>query len=309
MAGNTSNASNISNPGSSNSINQNNSTSAKLMAGAAGGLLGHPGLGHLGAGPLPDAPPVKVKYQRTTKGRKSQKVNLMLAAAAAASAEEAPPVPNATSPLLMAQRGNFGPPMGSGYGQMGNGGGFMENGAASGGGFQHQFYGHMHDGSPQSFYGGGGGVGSSGDHMAANCLRVMPGFEQDFMRGNQQQQRPFYAGGGAGMGGMKQQQHAMDALEQDYDALHRHHVSPPSALAGGAGGPGLKAPLRDCHGDANNNCDFSEMRMFNGIKSEFPGGEDHSSQGTGSGGGGGGRMGSPMTNANATPPDDVLEEL
>lgn len=245
----------------------------------------------------PVAPPVKAKYQRTAKGRKSQKANLMLAAVAE---DVVAPGVGPPGPLMMPQRNNFGPPMGgSNYGQMG-GGGFMENG----GGFQHQFYGHIHEGSPHSFYGGGEGVGQQQQHlMGGNSLRVLPSFDQDFLRGphQQQQQRPFYTTAGGGMvaagGGMKQ--HPMEPHEQDYDALHRHHLSPPST-APSVGGGGVK---RDCHGDANNNCDFSEMRMFNGIKSEFPG-EDHSSSG-----GGGGRLSSPMTNTNATTPDDVLEEL
>lgn len=261
------------------------------MAGG-GVLLGHPHppMGH-DVGPV--APPVKAKYQRTAKGRKG-KANLMLAAVV----EDAVAPPG---PLMIPQRNNFGHPMGaSNYGQMGGGGGgFMENG----GGFQHQFYGHIHEGSPHSFYGGGEGVGVGQQQqhlMGGNSLRVLPSFDQDFLRGphhQQQQQRPFYTTAGGGMvaagGGMKQ--HPMEPHEQDYDALHRHHLSPPSTAPGG----GVK---RDCHGDANNNCDFSEMRMFNGIKSEFPG-EDHSSSG------GGGRLSSPMTNTNATTPDDVLEEL
>ena len=235
-------------------------------------------------------PPVKIKYQRTTKGRKSQKVNLMLAAAA----EDLSPVPGASSPMQMLHQrtGGFGsPPMGSGYGQMGGAGGpFMD-----GGGFQHQFYGHMHHehGSPPYF---GGDQPSHGQMMG---MRGLPSYEQDFLRGHpQQQQRPPFYSGGSGGGSLKESPH-----EPDYDALHRQHVSPKS------GG-----------GDPNNNCDFSEMRLFNGtsgasgggtIKSEFPGEEHLTPQSVGGGGGGSssGRMSSPMTNANASTPDDVLEEL
>lgn len=252
-------------------------------------------------------PPVKVKYQRTTKGRKS-KVNLMLAAAA----EDLSPVPGATSPLMMQQRGSFGPnasQMGGGYGQMGGGGAggpFMD-----GGGFQHQYYGHIHEGSPANYYGDGGGQHGQQHQQQMMGMRGLPSFEQDFLRGQhhqQQQQRPFYTT--AGMGGMKQ--HSMDSHEPDYDALHRHHVSPNATVTGVGGGGGPGGVVK---GDPNNNnCDFSEMRMFNGgggggggtIKSEYPGEEMPSSGGVG---GSSGRMSSPMTNTNATTPDDVLEEL
>lgn len=231
----------------------------------------------------------------------------------AAAAEDLSPVPGATSPLMMQQRGSFGPnasQMGAGYGQMGGGGGggpFMD-----GGGFQHQYYGHIHEGSPANYYGDGGGQHGQQHQQQMMGMRGLPSFEQDFLRGqhhHQQQQRPFYTT--AGMGGMKQ--HSMDSHEPDYDALHRHHVSP-NATVTGVGGGGGGGPGGVLKGDPNNNnCDFSEMRMFNGggggggtIKSEYPGEEMPSSGGVG---GSSGRMSSPMTNTNATTPDDVLEEL
>lgn len=266
------------------------------------------------------APPAKVKYQRTTKGRKAQKVNLMLAAAA----EDLSPVPGATSPLMM-QRGSGGPAfgpaasqMGGSYAQMGAGGPFMEGVGGGGvGSFQHPFYGHMHEGSPNGYFGEGGQQAQQQQHQQQMMgMRGLPSFEQDFLRGPQppqtQHQRPFYTT--AGMGGMKQHSidHSSTLHEPDYDALHRHHVSPSNSVSGGAAGaPGVVGAIK---GDANNNnCDYSEMRMFNGggggggagsgggIKSEFTVAEDHQSSG--------GRLSSPMTNTNATTPDDVLEEL
>lgn len=272
-------------------------------------MAGHLNVEGLAANTTP-APVAKVKYQRTTKGRKSQKVNLMLAAAA----EDLSPISGATSPLLalqhQQQRGGFGPPSAGQHGMVGSyghgmgGGPFMEGGG--GGGFPHHFYNHsMQEGSPPSYYGGGEGH----QHLigGGHGMRGLPSFEQDFMRGqhqqqqgHQQQQRPFYTtagmtgGGGLGGGGMKQ--HSMDPHEQDYDALHRQHLSPTGTVI--TGGGVLKS-------DPNNNCDFSEMRMFNGgggIKSEFTSEDQPVSSG-------GGRMSSPMTNTNATTPEDVLEEL